>query len=410
MRPRARSERGAALLVTIVSIAVLTALAVDLAYESRVSLQIAANARDELRASYLARSGVALSRLVLSFQQKVDGLTSQVGGAGGGVQIPRINIWRLMPVGSELVGGLFPGSPPLAGEVPAGGGTTPSVGFDAVIDDEARKVNAQLDAQPTTGGLAAVVQSLYQLTCDPRWDALFEREDARGVRTTREELLVRLKDWVDLDERSSALLASFGAASCTMVPEPKPFEDAFGDENQPYDRGDDRYRVKNARMDSLDELYQIAGVGDAFMAAFGDALTVYLPRDAKRNPNDLDRQVLVANARQIAAVQHDPTLDDTAFADRLLKAMLEQTHMGTVWLSTQDFARIVQGSGVPVNATKLPPNKDSSFTDQPSTTFQIRSTGRAGDVTTRIQAVVWLTALPNEAVAAPGKLVHWREE
>ncbi|HYS79620.1 MAG TPA: hypothetical protein VEM76_02860, partial [Anaeromyxobacteraceae bacterium] len=62
--PRTR-QRGAALLIAITSIAILTAVAVDLAYNTRVSLQMAANARDELRATYLAKSGVALSRLVL---------------------------------------------------------------------------------------------------------------------------------------------------------------------------------------------------------------------------------------------------------------------------------------------------------------------------------------------------------
>jgi type II secretory pathway component PulK len=100
MKARARTERGAALLVAIVSIAVLTAMAVNLAYESRVALRIAANARDELRASYLARSGVALSRLVLSFQQQLDGPQQLAGAAGAAMQIPRIQLWRLLPVDS----------------------------------------------------------------------------------------------------------------------------------------------------------------------------------------------------------------------------------------------------------------------------------------------------------------------
>ena len=72
-RPRT-SERGAALLIVMVAVAVLTALAADLAYESQVSLRIAANARNELQATYLAKSGIAVSRLVLAFQQELDGV------------------------------------------------------------------------------------------------------------------------------------------------------------------------------------------------------------------------------------------------------------------------------------------------------------------------------------------------
>jgi general secretion pathway protein K len=83
----------------MVSVAVLTALAADLAYEARVSLQIAANQRNELQATYQAKSGVALGRLVLSFQQEIDQLQPPVQG----VPMPRLQLWKVAPVG--------PGSP-----------------------------------------------------------------------------------------------------------------------------------------------------------------------------------------------------------------------------------------------------------------------------------------------------------
>src|SRR5512140_4016551 len=72
-RARARrGERGAALLIAVVAIAVLTALAVDLAYQTQVRLRIAAAGRDQLRAQALAQSGVTLGRLVLGFQAQLD--------------------------------------------------------------------------------------------------------------------------------------------------------------------------------------------------------------------------------------------------------------------------------------------------------------------------------------------------
>ncbi|HZH04201.1 MAG TPA: type II secretion system minor pseudopilin GspK, partial [Myxococcaceae bacterium] len=70
-RPR-KNERGVAMLIAIISIAVLTVLATEFAYNSRVDLQMATNARDELRAYYMARSGVQLSRLLLRFQRQID--------------------------------------------------------------------------------------------------------------------------------------------------------------------------------------------------------------------------------------------------------------------------------------------------------------------------------------------------
>jgi general secretion pathway protein K len=402
---RRGSERGAALLVAMVSIAVLTALAVNLAYESRVSLQIAANARDELRASYAARGGVALSRLVLSFQQRLD-LPPQAAA----LPIPRVQIWRMVPVGSALAGTLFPGAAPAEGN---GGATGPAARFDAVIDDEGRKVNAQLEAlEKTSKILGPQVQGLYQLVCEPRWDPLFDREDARGVRISREDLLVHLRDWVDIDERPSALsLASSAATGCGTVVGQPPFEEGFGDENQPYDRGDDRYRAKNARMDSLDELHLVAGVSDAFMAAFGDALTVYLPRDAKQNINTIDRDELLRFAKFIAAPRTQPAIFDPIFAERLQKLVLERTVGGLLSLTPAAFGELVEAAGVLVDKALLAAtNTNSPFTDR-SSTFRIRASGVAGDVTSVIDAVVRLEdAQPGATAAAAGRIIHWREE
>jgi general secretion pathway protein K len=452
---RRKNERGAALLVAIISVAVLTAVAVSLAYESRVSLRIAANARDELRASYLARSGVTLSRLVLSFQQSIDDL----GGAQkpAGISIPRVQLWHIVPVESQLASALFGGggaegvqgghgegggvaAPGAAAE--AGAAAAPAASplrsgtFEALIDDEARKINVQFDGYNEGASaiiLATRVQALYHLVCDAQWDPLFEREDANGIRTTREELLVYLRDWVDEGSSGSGVrpLVS-GGTPCSMIIAPtKPFDDAFGDENQPYDRGDDRYKTKNARMDSLDELFMVAGVGDAFMAAFGDALTVYLPRDgagAKLNVNELDANKLFLNANLVADPPFvQPVLRDPEFKALLQRVVFQQTLGGMLAMSVTDFITLVQGLGVKVKANLLQQQgsnqQNNPFTDR-STTFRIRSSGKAGDVTSTIDAVVRLEpAVPTpvagrpvqaqaqlEGVAAPGRLIHWKEE
>jgi general secretion pathway protein K len=426
---------------------------VSLAYESRVSLRIAANARDELRASYLARSGVTLSRLVLSFQQSIDDL----GGAQkpAGISIPRVQLWHIVPVESQLASALFGGGGPESGHGEHGGDGVGAHGAAAVagakaahaaaalrsgtfvadIDDEARKINVQFDGlkEGAAGAILATrVQAVYQLICDPQWDPLFEREDANGVRTTREELLMRLRDWVDEDSSESGLrpLVS-GGTPCSMIVAPKAFDDAYGDENQPYDRGDDRYRTKNARMDSLDELFMVAGVGDAFMAAFGDALTVYLPRDgagAKLNVNELDATKLRLLAILMAdAAVPQPVLRDPEFGAVLQKLVFQQTLGGMLAMSVTDFVTLAQGLGVKVKQGLLQQQgsnqANNPFTDR-STTFRIRSSGKAGDVTSAIDAVVRLEpAVPTpvagrpvqaqaqlEGVAAPGRLIHWKEE
>ena len=452
MRPRRTDERGAALLTTMVAVAVLTAVAVDLAYSSRVSLQIAANARDELRAVWAARGGVQMARLVLSFQQQLDDASPQ--GAGGGARppgvpgvaapapgaagaagaagglagalggalagalgsLPRVQLWNLVPIDTSLVRGLFPGAEVTSATAPAEGPPAPSRGatFDAAVEDEGRKVNVQLEGLAQTGDqkLWGQVQSLYQLVCDARWDPLFDREDGNGVRSTREELLVRLRDWVDNRPGSSELVVAGGTGTtCGMLPGQPPFVPAFGDKNQPYDKGEDRYRAKQARMDSLDELYLVAGVGDAFMAAFGDAVTVYLPRDTPRNVNELDGLRLVQLARVMADPPIQPIFLDPTLPGKLQQAVMERTLGGILSITPADLAMLVQLAGVRVNAAVLgSTTTNSAFTDR-STTFRIRATGKAGAVRSTIDAVVRMekptTADP---IPVPGRLIHWREE
>lgn len=406
MAPRTYSERGAALLVVMVAVAVLTALAAELAYDARVSLRIAANARDELQATQLAKGGVALSRLLLSFQQELDESIPKLPGKA----VPRPQLWKLVtPLGSELTSRLFGAAagPPL-GEPPS---SDAQATFEATIEDEGTKVNVQLEALAQTGTLlGAQVQALYQLICDPRWDVLFDREDENGVRVSRQDLLVYLRDWVDEDEVTSSMAAAFSPVGCVMLAAQSPFEAGFGDENFPYDRGEDRYRAKNARMDSLDELYMVAGVGDAFMAAFGDRLTVYLPRDAKRNVNETEPARLVTLARIMAEPPTQPALYEPLFATKLHKLVLERTFGGVLSLSPWELGQLVEAAGVTVNANLLAEGPNNPFTDR-SSVYHVRSTGHAGDVAKSLDAVVRFDKpVPGQPVSTPGRLVHWREE
>lgn len=409
---RALRERGAALLTAMVSVAVLTALAVDLAYQSRVSLNIAANARDELRAHYQARSGVAMGRLLLSFQQTLDKAMGQAQG------VPRIQLWNLVPVDTSFTDSLFGGAVPSKSLFATQEQKAPRSGptFDARIDDEGRKVNAQFFGfnGGTDQTLRQRVQAVYQLVCDARWDPLFDREDANGQRNTREDILVRLRDWVNDVNTSSALRAAQGSTSaqCGLVLGQPPFEDAFADRNQPYDRGEDRYKVKGNPMDSLDELYLVAGIGDAFMAAFGDQLTVYLRSGDKLNVNELDKNALVMRAALMAEPGQLPALLDPEFGNRLAKAVRDTTANGILSMTPTQFGALVALAGVRVNQNLVAAgNTNSPFTDK-SIVFRIRATGKAGAVQSGIDAVVRFDdqKLPGDQIAAPGRIVHWREE
>lgn len=380
-----RRDRGAALLVVIVSTAILTAIAVDLAYNTRVSLLTAANARDELRAEYLARSGAQLSRLVLQFQKQLDDAVP----AGG--PVPRIPIWGLVPVTNAFTEGLFGAG--------GDGGGKPGT-FDVRIEDEGSKVNAQLDGAATAGILGAQIRSLLELTAEPRWDPLFDREDANGLKVTRTDLVVYLHDWTDQNSNGSALSANLELA------------DGFGDENQPYSRGDDPYEAKNARFDSLDELYLVAGIDDAFMDAFGKRLTVFPDVNGRINVNTTDQDELLRDARVMADPPQQARLSDPALPRDLLKAVMEARLGGVLAMRPVQFAQLLQTTlGVQVGAAYLQENAaGGAFTDR-SLVYRIRATGAVGAAERRVDAVVSFDPLQiKQEPPTGGRLLHWREE
>src|ERR1700674_1701253 len=102
-------KRGVALILVLTVIAILTSIGVDFSYNSRVSLKLAENARDGMRAYYLARSAVNLSRLLLHYQKQLDGAGALAANALG-----------------QLSGGGIPGMPPPTG---AGAAAPPSLGI-----------------------------------------------------------------------------------------------------------------------------------------------------------------------------------------------------------------------------------------------------------------------------------------
>ena len=410
---RARRERGAALLLVLMVVAVVTVMATELAYDTRVSLQIAANARDELRASHQARGAVAISRLVLHFQQRLD----QAGGAAGqimaGVQAAQggagappaaasqgsfsFRLWDAIPVDDTTMALLLGTGPTSTARGKA------DEGFQATIEDEERKVNvAQLAGLTTVAG--PQLQRLLLALRDPGYDVLFDKEDDLGNRLSRRDVAVALRDWADEDATTSTVGLNPLA----------PFEKGFGDENQYYDRGEDRYRAKNARFDSLDELYMVAGIGDAFMGAFGDQLTVYPDVNATINVNTTDPEQILVNALLMSSPPGvpQPPLLDPAFAQKLSLALRLVRPLPFMTITVQQFATVLQALGLklqPVYVQAQNTDTRSPFGNT-SNTFFIRATGRAGGVEKTIDAVVTMDDRAGQLQSDLGRLIHWRED
>lgn len=448
---RDKRSRGVALIIAIVSIALLTVVATEFAYNSRVDLQLAANQRDEVRAYYMARSGLALGRLLMRFQKQVDqtpipnpmAMLGQLGAALGG-QTPaaggqafqpqslNIQLWKLARVDCHMLKGLVKSDGAQAVD-DSGGGTRSRLendpvevdpkfqmddgeeggaamqmasqmqrrsfgGFEgcflATITDEEEKLNVM---RLNTGGAEAQATAarMMDMLGDKRFEFLWQQDDANHVRSTPQDTVIALKDWADEDPTQSAL---------NPKDPTNPFATGFADEGSAYSRYEPRYEVKNARFDSLDELYRIHGVNDRFMAAFRDRLTVYPDINSKPNINT-DDPIMLGLAIMSAADPNrlDPRLTDPVFLNELISRIRAARMFSFFGMSVQDFVGVVEQAGIAVNPAIKGNVAQNRYLGDKSKTFTIKSVGEAGSVQKTLTAVIRLDD-------GLGKLVYYREE
>lgn len=467
-RKSAGSQRGIAMLLVLVGIAVLALVANEIRYNSVVELRLATNQRDELRAHYLAKSGIAISRLMLRFQKQLDqiqipnlggmlsGLLGGAGGAGGaagglgglagllggaagagaggagaagllgalggggapgaGGGSMSIQLWRMAKIDCHMLAMMVPEYDEKDAPIRKSSldkkfdfdDENPELGqtqrerrfgsftgcFDTVISDEEERINLnKLDAPQGTS--MPLLLMLISTLGDKKYEFLFEKEDSNRVKLTPTEVITNFRDWVDEDETGSTLNLS-GTGD--------PFLKGFSDENGGYVKYEPAYRAKNARFDSLDELYMVHGVNDRFMAAFKDKLTVYPNVNSRLNINTDDPILLEVAIRSVAdPLRPDPRLADPIFMDTLIKKIRAARVFALFGMSAQDFVMIVAAAGVPVNAAIQNNVQQNRFIGDKSSTYRVRVTGTAGDVTRTITAVVRLDD-------TLGRLVYWREE
>jgi general secretion pathway protein K len=184
----------------------------------------------------------------------------------------------------------------------------------------------------------------------------------------------------------------------------EPFAKGFSDENYNYDKFTPRYKAKNGRFDSLDELYLVHGVNDKFMAAFRDRFTVFPDINSRLNVNTDDPVLMYVAILSVAdPTRPDARLHDPLFIDTLIKKIRAAKMFAIFGMSVVDFVNIVESAGIVTNpAIKNNPAQNRAVGDK-SSTFRITAVGEAGQVSKKITAVIRLDD-------GLGKLVYWREE
>lgn len=455
MRPR---DRGVALLIVITWLALMIALVGEFTFGTTVDSAEAANARDELRAHYMARSSVNLARLLIKIQSKFvdpvmaqaqkmlsasmggtdkDGKsTSTSGGMPGGLGISlRITDY------ADMLMGFFSGSKDEAMSLgsligldltEAKGLGMKSGRFDGEITPEDGKIDLNCAGGYHDAAHQKIVfRQLVGLFFSPRYDRLFSEVDSGGQFNSRMDVARAIIDFADIDPTRFSFDGS-GAGST---------------EDDRYDANPrDKYRPHNNSFDSLEEIMLVRGVTDAFFEAFGPYLTTHPNSDPQKNcrinlgtiSNRAGECAPLVMGIIRAAAMGDPTkmatadptiLDDTklyplatVLCDRASSGGFDSLDTFMSVLKKPESAVLNDDPRYRVLQGMRPVNLDRAALDAiayvaPPRCYKIVATGESGKVKKKITTVVDtgrilenpMTLNPASEQAA-GVLQYWREE
>lgn len=268
-------RRGMALVVVFTTVAIMATSVVEYVYNTRVNLFLAQNQRDEIKAYFLARSGVNLMRLALAYQGELE---EQGGLVGRAVSRSNFQLWQyldlLLPTFSsgQLNAGDF-GSLDLQEQGATGfGDLNGSIEFNRPEPEEG-KINLNEFASEELN--QEVLAEFCSMLRPPAYDDLLGSAADRAAQD-RFEVIGAIIDYIDPDSDTTLI-----DENCIVQ------GGGLGNESSRYVDVD--YEAKNEAFVTLDEVLLVPGVTEAFFRQFEDNLTVY-PIPAQFFPNLQDAQ------------------------------------------------------------------------------------------------------------------------
>lgn len=354
---RGKREKGVALILAMSTIAILAVVLADMHQSTATSYALASTQRDRLRAEYLARSAINLTRMLVANEEPIRQAVTDFYRAMLRRRPPQIPIWAyaneiLEPfcnyeaaqanrdatgVDYSAAGGL--------GET---GGTCDIVAF---AENSKLNLNNPLHMAGDPGRLNVGMQ-VFAMTggyqAPSPYDSLFERRDGDNQITTRLDIISALVDWWDYDTQRTVFDPGAGRV-----------ESNSGAEDSIYQSFRDPYQVRNAPFDSLEELRLIRGVGDDFWATFVEpdpddptTRTITIYGSGRVHLNEARAEVLLARTCSILVDQ--PLCTNPAEAAKFLQVINTARAMAPIpWFSTvDDYENFLKGEG---SGTELRP-------------------------------------------------------
>lgn len=438
-RRASKQERGLALVIAMTAIAILAVMLADMHESTTSAYVVATTERDQLRAEYMAKSAINLTRLLIAQEPAIRTEVTYMYQLVTGRPPPMLMVVQyadgvLAPfcrsAGSGELGAATGIDFSLAEGLGDTHGTCEISGFP---ENGLLNLSDPLNFDGTAARTAIAQQTFalmggYQSPSP--YDPLFEQRDADGQYTSRLDVVSALIDWWDYDTERTTF--DPGASTTT----------SSGAEDDVYRLFDDPYSARNAPLDSLEELRLVRGVGDDFWATFIEPdpedptsrmVTIY--GSGAVNPNAARPEVILARVCSILVDQ--PLCTDYVEAQKFIQVMATIRGIAPIpWFTRgSDFINFIEGRG---GARDLYPmlqgflGADNPILFRPVTVtperrialdrvlvtaariFTIQATGRSGRATVRIRTVMnfherWTPPPPNAGtMPGMGIFIHYR--
>ena len=356
------NERGIVLIIVLIVIAILTIVVADFTFSTHVDLEISNNTLNDIKAQYIAKSGISVVSSVMKSNNLEDlGDISSVAGDGEvEVGSGEESLWSL--------------------NVPAF-----AVGDGVVtmtVEDERSKINLNSLINQTTNKvdfqvLAALTELFRYLEVDAGKSELFTAS---------------LINWLDRSIK--------GAQND---------QDPRGAQGNFYNTLENPYTIKDGPMDSLEEIRMIEGMDEDFYNKIVNYVTVY-PVNKQVNFSTASKPVMIAilKAAQVSAIQgenrSDTELKDDvaeAIADEIIEKRQDDKLISRI--EVRDISRDIDSNlRISAGLSGLLLNQGTSET------FSIKASGVVGEVNPTIKDI--------EAVVRKGsgrnaktEILSWKE-
>lgn len=443
LAPHHKRQEGLALLIAMTAIAILTVMLADIQENTSTGYAIAVDARDRLKAEYIALSAVNLTRMLIANEPQIRQVVAPLYQMAFTQAPPQIPVWNFA---NDVLKPFcdFEGSKAYSEDAGINLHTAKGLGqlgghCEIKTMSESGKVNLNnpglLDSDASRRALATQLYAMTGGLQNPSpYDTFFQESDSDGVMTSRMDLISSLIDWWDFDVQRTNY-----DPTTRMV-------NSAGSEDDTYKSLPDPYLQKNAPLDSVQELRLVRGFTDDFWATFmvpqnqaggdeNEVMTVY--GSNALNPNEAQPEALLAKVcgftPQSALCSNVMEQEKFTYLVRTARALLP-----IPWFrSGQDFVSFMEGKGNDKDLFSMLLSvfgQDKSRVFQPivltdqdrnqlvaqfmttSDVFTVRATGTVGRSSVRLRAVVnfspqWAPPPPNAgAMTGLGVIHYWRVE